>query len=175
MIAWCRCLAPVFCHIYNCMHLMIFRNIYTLFPVFTFWHWYSISFLFSKTLCHTPEKPVWGSHTCRSAFPYGLFRMPEKPFSCIWKGHIHWWYVQSANIQRVVNVAKIAHIAVLIGSGLIIRDSQRLYIVCIFTFFPLVFSDRSQMFMSDCPADYVRIPAYSTRHTLPLCIHMFLW
>lgn len=62
-------------------------------------------------------------------------------------------------------MAKIAHIAVLIGSGLIIRDSQRLYIVCIFTFFPLVFSDRSQMFMSDCPADYVRIPAYSTRHT----------
>lgn len=135
MKAWCRCLAPVFCHIYNCMHLMIFRNIYTLFPVFAFWHWHSIFFLFSKTLCHTPEKPVWGSHTCRSAFPYGLFRMPEKPFSCIWKGHIHWWYVQSANIQRVVNVAKIAHIAVLIGSGLIIRDSQRLYIVFIFTFF----------------------------------------
>lgn len=70
-------------------------------------------------------------------------------------------------------MAKIAHIAVLIGSGLIIRDSQRLYIVCIFTFFQLVFSDRSQMFMSDCPAYYVRIPAYSTRRTLPLCMHMF--
>ena len=48
--------------------------------------------------------------------------------------------MQFIDIQQLMYVLKIAHIAVLIGSGLIIRDSQRLYIVFIFTFFLIFFS-----------------------------------